>query len=221
VRRRLAPALIGLIVVGGAGYGARSGDGRASGLQQGRLIEPPASVTSACRSVAARARDQRVPLTVYCPPTVANVLPIELEVACGLRRCAQFRDGYMISFWSPTARRADRWGGHWSFGAGSAAATLAYLQPGRVERLEISGRKVRLVFIAPEVHAFYAGHVVAVWRQAGLTFHMTVHGFRWASRLRLMVATLIEKIRLCSPRTAAVPRACATFVFRSPSRAAA
>jgi hypothetical protein len=198
--------------------GCSGGDPAASAeLRRSHLVFAPEDVTDECRALAARARAQGVELTVYCPPVVPDVRPIRLELACGVDVCARLSGGYLMAFWAPIARDARKWGGHWTVGAGRPD-TMRHWAPTaalRTKHVRIAGRPVTLDLVSPTRPAFYAGHVVATWRQAGLSFQLTVHGFRWESRLRVMTAALIDEVRRCSGRDAERTAACSRLVFRS------
>ncbi|MDP9259333.1 MAG: hypothetical protein M3Q31_22665 [Actinomycetota bacterium] len=66
--------------------------------------------------------------------------------------------------------------------------------------------------MSPTAPAFYAGHLVMAWHQAGKTFNLSVHGARWQARLASMTAALIREVRDCSPRGQR-PVACRAVVF--------
>ena len=185
-------------------------------LRAAGLIAAPASVRRDCRDVAAKARAQRTDLTVYCPAAVPDVLPIRLELACGVRRCSRLDEGYLVGFWAPSVRWAYGWGGHWTVGAGPAEALRSWLGgPAPSRRVELAGLPVRLSFIPQRRAAFSAGHIVAEWRQQGTTFHLTAHGLPWERRVRAMTAILIDQIRRCAPGRRERPAACDRVVFRS------
>jgi hypothetical protein len=52
--------------------------------------------------------------------------------------------------------------------------------------------------MSPTSPAFYARRAVTEWRRAKEAFSLSVHGFRWLSRLEVMAAALIKEVQACS-----------------------
>lgn len=122
------------LVIAAASSGRGAVPGRASvsspdSFRKAHLVRAPAVVVTACRELATEARHERVRLTVYCPPVVPDVLPIKVETLGGILRYHHLTDGYQASFFSPTARWATHWGGHWTFAAGRASSLRVYIHP--------------------------------------------------------------------------------------------
>lgn len=167
------------------------------------LGPPPPLVLNACRDVAARARDQGLALTVYCPSLVPYARGIRLEWAGSIGGGADLAPGYAISFASRVVGGAGGWGGHWTLDVGRPATVrrLRHPFPQRPQELvDVRGRDVGVYRIDQDIRSFYAGHVVYAWQEKGLRFHLTVHGYQWESRLRRMASALMSAIDRCASR---------------------
>lgn len=229
MRSRLLVLVAGFLSAVGGGWGAAAaGAGMlssgspwlgASELARYHLSPVPPIVLGTCAKMAARAGAEGVPLTVFCPPVVPDVMPIRRELAGGILRYRSYRDGYNAAFWSPPAHWAFNWGGHWTFAAGASRSLKVYVDPPgapihavTTRRLRLGGIAVTLYSMSPTAPAFYAGHLVMAWRQSGKTFNLSVHGVRWRARLAAMTAALIREVRACSP-SGQRPVACQAVLF--------
>lgn len=159
-----------------------------------------ALVRAACGEVARLAADQGATLTVYCPPLVPYAPGIRREYAGSIGGGEKIAPGYLISFGS-RSRFGPRWGGHWTLDVGRPATVRRLRQPfpQRPEELiRVRNRDVGVYRIAQELRSFYAGHVVYVWQERGVRFHLTIHGFDWEPQLREMTAAMMAAIDRCN-----------------------
>jgi hypothetical protein len=154
-------------------------------------------------------------LTVYCPPLVPRARGTRLEYAGGLGGSKNLAPGYQISFGSRIVGGASGWGGHWTFAVGRPSVVARYLPtPASTnDRIRIRDRNV-LAYLIPEgTRSFYAGHLVFAWRERGVAFHLTVHGYEWDSRLRRMTSAWMASLDRC--RADPSLAICLTVVTRS------
>ena len=189
------------------------GEGRRQGLTE----QLPRSVRAVCLDIATRAAEQGSPQQVFCPPLVPDTA-VKVELAGGILRYRHFKAGYNIGFWSPDARDATEFGGHWSIAAGGAESLHVYTHPeGRLApageerprpivppsaKATLRGVPVTVYRMAPDGPGFYAGHIVFEWSLGATTFHLTMHGHEHESRTRIMAAALIEQAKACATERA-------------------
>jgi hypothetical protein len=141
-------------------------------------------------------------------------------------RYRDLTDGYQVSFYTPGTVAAQ--GGHWTFGAGSAEALDVYLHlTGPIVNATVLG-ETRLANTPVTIYAmpadqpgFYAGHVIAAWQLDRTTYHLTIHGRRNRSRLKVMAQAMITRLRPPIPARLCRPTLVASSSSRSPNPAGA
>ena len=167
------------------------------------MLGPPSPlILNDCREVAARAAEQSVRITVYCPPLVPRAFGIRREYAGSIGGGEEMAAGYTISFASRIVGGPSGWGGHWTLDVGQPAAVRRLRRPFPQmpqELIRIRSRDVGVYLIEANIRSFYAGHVVYAWQEQGVRFHFTVHGYEWEGRLRQMTSALMTAIDQCGP----------------------
>lgn len=192
-----------------AGCGGE-GDADVRVVPSGLTSQVPPVVRADCEAAAAQMSEGGV----YCPPLVPSGSTYSQNRSSRGKVSIDARgDEYMLSFVAhdlagfdpsqPSAFRKHH--GHWLVRAVSDSAVLTR-GPGVkvVKRTVVDGVSVTAAERRWVAYDLDAGHVLAVWRLAGRTFELSLHGFENHDLLLPMVRASIEQMRSC-PDAAAPP----------------
>lgn len=200
---RLRAALLPLATA--AALGGCDGDGplgesgaSRDGLSQlGLTREVPDELVNACSRAAEKTQLE----AVYCPP-LAPEGELALDYATSYRGLPS---NYGLSMRSEGLDEP-RSGGHWAIEA-VQGHRLQYLilegirrvrERPQVERIRLAGKPATVVSVQAEANTFHKGHVVVLWRAAGVSYDVSLHGHDNAAQAKVIATALIGQMRTCA-----------------------
>jgi hypothetical protein len=174
----------------------------------------PVGVRQGCRKVARTYKGR-----VYCPPLVPAGKAFEEYVGGKNRRPGDAARTYALDFTSPSLQHiggkpVDANGGHWVAEAGVGSSLRddlgLWIKPRfrhgriRVARSRLDGQRVAIYRLASACcfEVYLAGHDSVVWRRAGVTYIVSIHGYPNRPRVIAMARALIRLQQVCGTRSA-------------------